>query len=145
MHHSNHTFMHSTNSIENTPSSEANNSSGSSDILQVSWNLKVHLCLHNSPPPVPILSQMNPVHASPYHFLKIHFNTNHPPTSRSAQSLSCSFSNRNPITHQHNVRRRVNNSFLNHQIHYQFLLEQKGEKNVCELSLRVAGMTKICC
>jgi len=39
----------------------------------------------------------------PILFLEDPFNTNHPPTLPSAQSLSCSFSNQNPITYQHNV------------------------------------------
>jgi hypothetical protein len=37
--------------------------------------LEGSLLLHKSPPPVPIQSHFNTVHAPPSYFLKIHFNT----------------------------------------------------------------------
>ena len=63
-----------TNSLEQSPSWEPNRSSASQEIPRISCNLKDHHRVHKIPSPGPILSQRNPLHASPSHFLKLHFN-----------------------------------------------------------------------
>jgi hypothetical protein len=53
---------------------EANSHSASQGIPSLLWNLKVQYCVHKSPPMVPILSKMTPVHTLWHYFPNNHSN-----------------------------------------------------------------------
>ena len=82
--------------MQQIPSWEANHSSASQEISHILCNPTLHYRIHKCPPPVPILSQINPVQPSS-NLLKMNFNIIWTTPRSSKCSLSLRFSTGNSV------------------------------------------------
>jgi hypothetical protein len=74
-----------TNSMQHSPSWEANSHSASQEIPHLLRNLKVHYHVHKSPSLILIISKMHPVHTFPSNFPEINSNIIFSPMPRSSK------------------------------------------------------------
>jgi len=92
--------------MEQSPSWEGNQFSASQEMPCILWNQKVHYRIHKCPPPVPILSPLDPVYIATSHFLNMHLYIILPSTPGSPNwTLTLGFPHQNPVyTIPHSIR-----------------------------------------
>jgi hypothetical protein len=71
-----HTYVYITHSLmELSPSWEASNCTATQELPSILWNPEIHHRIHISPPSVPILSQIDPIHTTPSYLSKNTYST----------------------------------------------------------------------
>jgi hypothetical protein len=81
--------------MKQSSSSEANQFSACQKLRRILGNQKVHYCVYKWPPPVPVLSQINPVHSSQLSSWSSIFTVSTPESSK--WSISLRFHHQIPI------------------------------------------------
>jgi len=106
--------------MEQSPSWEANSHSANQEIsrnLSSAGGLKVYYRAHKSPPLVPFLSQMNPIHAFQPYFPNMHSYIVFPSTLSSSEwSLPCRFSDQNLVC----ISRLSHECYMPNPFHHRF-------------------------
>jgi hypothetical protein len=65
--------------MEQSPSIELNSSWADGEITRLAWVLEVYYRVHKTPPLIPTMSQMNPIHIFPHYIPKIHLTVSYHP------------------------------------------------------------------
>jgi hypothetical protein len=86
-----------TNLMESNRSWQAASCASTQKLQSILWNPKVHYRIRKSPPLVPILSQINPIHIIPSYLSKIHFTIVNSTTSLSSYWSSSFWISQYPI------------------------------------------------
>ena len=131
--------------MEQIPSWEAIRFSASQEIPHMLWNPKVHYWIHKCLPPVPVPSQINPLHA-PSHLLTKHLNIILPSTPGSSKwSLSLRFLH--TVTKKKTTFPRLDSvrstfpasKFVYPLVHSAYICDIKAAIFICKLQFSAVG------